>query len=449
MKTEYRIQNSGVRKSRISLCLLLCASLLSPLAPHLHSQTFRPLMVTNVNSGLADSDTNFFGINSNRLNAAVNTNNAANYAAGLSTNSTNFSLSLGAAGSNYTATLGTNGTNFSLTMGLNGTNLALALGALGSNYTATLSTNATNNALALGTSVTNALALKLNLTGGTISSDLFVSGKLGVNTTSATRKFEIKTAAGSINNNIALLEPGGGLQASVSLNANNNELLIASAAAIRWFAGAVFSDTVTLPTNERMALTAGGSLQLSQITSGGTPAANTALIYAKDVAGTAEMFVKDEAGNELQISSHPQTAPSSFYIVTNWIRSLPEIKFTANYYIGVVEWQNISLQTLLRKWELRGTNIAGLPAGQRAALAAALHEEETFAEYNTRLGYTNGHPSRLVAVTWSAIQDTLQARYDAERDAEIAASALNTNVVIRPIRDVRKTIPAWLQNRIR
>ena len=69
---------------------------------------------------------------------------------------------------------------------------------------------------------------------------------------------------------------------------------------------------------------------------------------------------------------HPADAPAAFYIVTNWTRSLPRISKTVNLYLGTVEWNNDTLAMLLRKWELKGTNIAALPQPLRRALADAL-----------------------------------------------------------------------------
>jgi hypothetical protein len=159
-----------------------------------------------------------------------------------------------------------------------------------------------------------------------------------------------------------------------------------------------------------------------------TTAGNARLAAATN-SGVAELYAVDDAGTYTQLSSHPSDAPVAFYVTTNWAKIAPKITRSFNVFSGQIEWANETLSLLLRKLELRGTNISTLPAGIRTRIAAGLHETETFAEYNTRLGYGAGNPARLVKLDWTTEQNRLQTEYDAKRATELAARVAWTNAV--------------------
>lgn len=54
----------------------------------------------------------------------------------------------------------------------------------------------------------------------------------------------------------------------------------------------------------------GGIVELPQVTSGGTPSANSARVYGKDVGGTAELFAVNEAGKETRVSGNVSLYPN-------------------------------------------------------------------------------------------------------------------------------------------
>jgi hypothetical protein len=175
---------------------------------------------------------------------------------------------------------------------------------------------------------------------------------------------------------------------------------------------------------KRAAITPDGTLELAQIASGGTPASNSARIYAKDVAGTAELFVKDEAGNETQISPHAMDGPASFY---DGGPTVPYVVKESNQYLGYVRYSNVFRACKLLEDFLKAVKAGKTYAQVQAQIQAVplagldLAYQETFATHNTRLALTG--PRAQVQTTWTTEQQKLQDAYDAARAAELATHA--------------------------
>lgn len=178
------------------------------------------------------------------------------------------------------------------------------------------------------------------------------------------------------------------------------------------------------PTMVTFAATGDGpGIEVPQISSGGTPSANSVRIYGKDVAGTAEVFVLDEAGNETQISPHSTTGPASLYDADE---PFPHVTFEANYYLGMVRYVNVTRKRENRpNWEHR----------------------ETFEAHNTRRGLTGAQA--LSALDWDTVQaahvtrsEQVRAAWVTRRDAALGAGKPFTEV--EPVLYVAKAKPAWL-----
>ena len=142
-----------------------------------------------------------------------------------------------------------------------------------------------------------------------------------------------------------------------------------------------------------------------------TPPAGHAALCAVTNSGTVELIVIDSAGNVTQISPHAMDSPG--LAADN--SPLPMIIRHRNEYAGVEEWIHLS------------------------KLARAV-EQLT----GQRLVYTNAVTKR----DWKSDQDAEQASWNAARQAEIQArNDGDTNVTVRPVRDVRQSTPDWLRNR--
>lgn len=132
----------------------------------------------------------------------------------------------------------------------------------------------------------------------------------------------------------------------------------------------------------------GGGFEFVQIADGGTPSSNAARIYAKDNGGTAEIYVKDEAGNETQISPHAANVP----FAPDLSDPFPHVVHERNAYVGVERFINVSRLAYL--------------------LQAIFPHEKIVVERDL---------PKSEWLDWDAEQNKLQARYDAERAAEIEA----------------------------
>lgn len=134
--------------------------------------------------------------------------------------------------------------------------------------------------------------------------------------------------------------------------------------------------------------TGAGGFELPQIADGGTPSSNSARIYAKDNGGTAEIYVKDEAGNETQISPHAANAP----FAVDPSDPFPHVIHERNAYVGVERFIDISRMAYL---------LQAIFPNERVVVERDLPKSEW--------------------LDWNTVQAEHQARYDAERAAEIEA----------------------------
>ena len=196
-----------------------------------------------------------------------------------------------------------------------------------------------------------------------------------------------------------------------------------------------------------------------------TPPAGYAGMFAETNTGTIELAVIDSAGNVTQISPHPRDCPPAFLITTNWLSGWPEVGKSVKLYSGTVTWKNNSLSSLVQRWQLESTILASnymllMPAQLRALLPSALVVEESFSEYNTRLGLTPGNGG-LVENNWDVVQNNRQNDYNLGRTneliayntpilftndiGEVSSSPFNTNIVVRPVRDVKEQKPALVE----
>lgn len=195
-------------------------------------------------------------------------------------------------------------------------------------------------------------------------------------------------------------------------------------------------------------------LQLNEVTAGGTPDSNTIRVYAKDSGGTSEAYMMDEAGNESLQTPHPDDAPVNMEDRQDGLQD--EFAKNINYYIGKVEWINITRLARFNQRLLNNTNwLNSIGETNLAAMSNArrrVYLIEDFSTYNTRTGTTNP----LVQLTWATVQQQHQDAYDAARTLELQAyntpitnldgtiSQVNTNVAVRPVRDIRKPKPTWM-----
>lgn len=123
------------------------------------------------------------------------------------------------------------------------------------------------------------------------------------------------------------------------------------------------------------------------IANGTAPAsspANMVQLYAEDVSSSSELKVRDEAGNVTTLSPHPHDAPESLAYFGS---GLDEFSASRNHYKGECYWFNLS------KWYFDDT-----------ATKADCRMIETFAEYNTRRGLSEGDAGYLVAESWDAAE---------------------------------------------
>lgn len=83
-------------------------------------------------------------------------------------------------------------------------------------------------------------------------------GRVGIGLSVPARRLDIGGISGGVNAGIGLADNNFNDQATISVNNSNNELLIAGTDDIRFYTGSTIGNTATLPTNERMVLTAAG-----------------------------------------------------------------------------------------------------------------------------------------------------------------------------------------------
>jgi hypothetical protein len=170
------------------------------------------------------------------------------------------------------------------------------------------------------------------------------------------------------------------------------------------------------------------------------PSTDSARIGAfLDVSGVAQLFVKAEDGTTKQITEHAIADCPPFLL--DAVDDMPNVSKEIQPYLGKVRWINRSREALLTQMQFWGTNVNAMPTNKTTFIYV-----ETFQRYNNRLNLTNGNA--LVIESWTNNQAFQQSRYDAARlDEQAQLDAGNTNITVRPVRDIRKPIPAWLSAR--
>ncbi len=208
-------------------------------------------------------------------------------------------------------------------------------------------------------------------------------------------------------------------------------------------------------TTERLALTPGGAIKLPAYSSlPGSYDADSIYLY---VEGTnAELKVRDELGNVTTLSPHAEDAPAWLYDPADTCP--PHMTVECNVYAGTVRFTNHTRLTRLQQAQFLG---AELPAD--AERRKVIHEE-TFADYNARLGLAAGDAGLLVVEDWDANQEACRLKREVERATWLELEAAHRNWARLPADErartptpepprgalpppyEKKPKPAWLRN---
>lgn len=204
-----------------------------------------------------------------------------------------------------------------------------------------------------------------------------------------------------------------------------------------------------------------------------TSGAGTAFIFpATNAAGTAEIFTMDGAGVIKQISEHAMDAPTALIDDND---EAPNISKEILRYTGKVRWINRSREARLQERSMKvllnslssyqfltgktptqwtnsvsygqyTNNLMVLDAMSNADRQVVI--VETFADYNTRNGFTTNSPLYLVIGNWTDDQNRLQAEYATSYTNAVNAALSNTNAVA-PVWSppAVQPVPAWLYKR--
>lgn len=176
--------------------------------------------------------------------------------------------------------------------------------------------------------------------------------------------------------------------------------------------------------------TGGGVIEFGQVADVPTPASNSANIGAEDVAGTAEIICADEGGTETQQTEHRSDGPAWLYDDVAVTGMLDRIEYDRQRYLGTHRYKNISrrdrkqsgLNETTKRVLLAIVDQLGivLPAEDMAVLQEPSLEQtcehtETLTEYGIRCP----EKSVIQKRDWATDQAAKQARYDADRQAEM------------------------------
>ncbi|MES3005008.1 MAG: tail fiber domain-containing protein [Patescibacteria group bacterium] len=132
------------------------------------------------------------------------------------------------------------------------------------------------------------------------------SAWLGIGRVPTARKLEIQGINGGVNAQIALMEPSGGLRATIAVNNGGSEdLITASTANIRFFAGSTIGNVATLPTNERMVISSTGNVGIGTTTPQWilNPTSATAPQLALSAGGGISQWVMRNAGGNFYLAT--------------------------------------------------------------------------------------------------------------------------------------------------
>ena len=143
--------------------------------------------------------------------------------------------------------------------------------------------------------------------GGTANVTIDGSGKVGIGTTSPSRKLTIGNGNGFVNNQISLLDGGGTEQATIAVETTTaNDLLIASKANLRFFTGSTIGGSTTLPTSESMRINSSGNVGM-----GGTGIYTTVATLNLDGEGIAIKNDRNGSSNNWTYIRNTATGSSS------------------------------------------------------------------------------------------------------------------------------------------
>jgi hypothetical protein len=107
--------------------------------------------------------------------------------------------------------------------------------------------------------------LVLAHSGGTTGIRIASSG-IGIGGDTVSRRLTIANPNGTVNNQIALLNPSNQIMSTIANNTTTDDLLIANTQNIRFYAGSTIGNVITLPTNERLAILTNGNVGIGTST---------------------------------------------------------------------------------------------------------------------------------------------------------------------------------------
>lgn len=211
----------------------------------------------------------------------------------------------------------------------------------------------------------------------------------------------------------------------------------------------------------KMRLTEVGNLKIGTTATRGTTEGTNQLVIANGTApaGTltnaasffvaaGEMKVMDSGGTATLLSQHSSDAPDSLYDANE--KQPANVGMETNVFAGMVRFTNYTRMLRLQQMVFNGET---LPPGKKRQIV----HEETFDQYNKRLGLTKGDAKFLEAVDWDQDQ-AQQAKMNAaellewERRKDSTELSPSGKVVkfshhhARPVPHVKKPKPQWLGN---
>lgn len=160
---------------------------------------------------------------------------------------------------------------------------------------------------------------------------------------------------------------------------------------------------------------------------------------------SGELKVRDSSGNVTTLSPHAGDAPEFLY---DDDAQPPHISREANMFAGTIRFVNHTRAARLQQRLFDGQSLPKDPLKRKT-----IHEE-TFAEYNKRLGLSKGDPQFLVQESWDANEELNQQQQEAaqeawsERRKEAAKESSASADVMRvkePEPYQKRARPSWLK----
>jgi len=207
----------------------------------------------------------------------------------------------------------------------------------------------------------------------------------------------------------------------------------------------------------------GAGIEFIQIATPSAPSTNGARQYAKDVSGTAELFGMDEGGTETQQTPH---AIGSSPFPEDLSDPFPYIFQDTNYYVGVTRYINISRMAYLLQrlfpnepivverdlpkdqwwdWDAEQSKLQARYNAERAAEIEAREKAIRQAALARRASIILNH-MRAEAQAAGVEQVEIDKLEPLAADLEAARAEIPSRV--RPVADIRKPAPAWLKPRM-